>query len=113
MSSKKPLPTWNLFVILSGRGGVGKTLLSMLLTVALMLRERTPRIIEADLQRRLRLLFPERVTTIDIDQVEALENDPLAVARAFAAIPQAAREAALATGVDVILDGVYRKPYPH
>jgi len=93
-----------MFVILSGRGGVGKTLLAMLLTVALLIRNRTPRIIEADLQKRLDLLFPDRVTTIDIDQLEALEEDPLALARVFAAIPQAAREAGAASCADVIVD---------
>ena len=56
------------------------------------------------MQKRLHLLFPERVTTVDIDKIEAMESDPLAVARAFAAIPQAAREVASKTGTDVILD---------
>jgi hypothetical protein len=103
MGSKRSA-AWKMFVILSGRGGVGKTLLAALLTVALLLQKRSPRIVEADLQKRLQLLFPGRVTIIDIDRLEALEEDPLALARVFAAIPQAAREAASAIGADVILD---------
>lgn len=88
------LAFWKCFVILSGRGGVGKTLIASLLTAALLLRDRAPAIIEADMQRRLELLFPKFVQLIDIDQLDALAEDPMALARAFAAIPQAARDAA-------------------
>lgn len=83
---------------------MGKTLLSMLLTVALLIRNRTPRIVDADLQKRHQLPFPDRVTSIDIDQLEALEQDPLALARVFAAIPRAAREAGSSSCTDVVLD---------
>lgn len=103
MASKRSA-TWKMFVILSGRGGVGKTLLAMLLTVALLIQNRTPRIVDADLQKRLQFLFPDYVTSVDIDQFEALEQDPLALARAFAAVPQAARAAAASVCTDVIVD---------
>lgn len=96
---------WKLFVIVSGRGGVGKSLISMLLAVALLLRGREPRIIEADLQRRLEFLFPERTSTIAIDQLEALaEGDPLALTKAFSLIPRAAREVAAQGSADLIVD---------
>lgn len=81
--NSQDIVAWKCFIILAGRGGIGKTLIAMLLTVALLLRNRTPAIVEADLQKRLHLLFPDLVTTIDIDQLDALAEDPLALARAF------------------------------
>lgn len=101
--NSQDLVAWKCFIILAGRGGIGKTLVAMLLTVALLLRNRTPAIVEADLQKRLHLLFPDLVTTIDIDQLDALAEDPLALARAFSAIPKAVRDAA-AKKTDVIVD---------
>jgi hypothetical protein len=98
-------PLWMLFLIVSGRGGVGKSLISMLLAVTLLLKGREPKIIEADMQRRLEFLFPDRTQTIEIDQLEALaDGDPLALTRAFSLIPRAAREAAAVGNADLIID---------
>jgi CobQ/CobB/MinD/ParA nucleotide binding domain len=94
---------WACFVVAAGRGGVGKTTISMLLAAILLLEGRTPTILEADLQNRLNLLFPDLVTTVDIDQLDALADDPLALARAFSSIPRAVRTAAV-TRTDVIVD---------
>ena len=97
------LAGWKCFLVVAGKGGIGKTLVAMLLAVALILRNRTPTILEADMQRRLPLLFPDLTTTIDIDQLDALADDPMALARAFSAIPKAVRDAA-AKKSDVIVD---------
>jgi len=96
--SSQPLmdaaPFWRCFTILAGRGGIGKTLTAMLLTVALLQKKRKPKILQADIQTRLQALFPDFTVNIDIDQLENMENDPLALARAFSAIPRTVRECA-------------------
>jgi hypothetical protein len=82
---------WTLFIIVAGRGGIGKTLLAALLTTALLKLGRPPLLVQADIQRRLDALFPDLTTTINIDKLEELEKNPLALARAFAAIPTTMR----------------------
>jgi hypothetical protein len=94
---------WTLFIIVAGRGGIGKTLLASLLTTALLKLGRPPLLVQADIQRRLDSLFPDLTTTINIDKLEELEQNPLALVRAFAAIPTTMRICA-ADGRDEIVD---------
>ncbi len=82
---------WTLFIIVAGRGGIGKTLLAALLTTALLKLGRPPLLVQADIQRRLDSLFPDLTTTINIDKLEELEQNPLALVRAFATIPTTMR----------------------
>jgi hypothetical protein len=94
---------WTLFIIVAGRGGIGKTLLAALLTTALLKFGRPPLLVQADIQRRLDSLFPDITTTINIDRLEELTANPLALVRAFAAIPSTMRICA-ASGRDEIVD---------
>ncbi len=97
------LPLWRAFIICGGRGGIGKTLLAMLMAVVLLKIDRRPRLLQADIQQRLEKLFPDLTTTISIDQIEALADDPLALVKAFSEIPRAARLCA-AENRDLVVD---------
>lgn len=97
------LPLWRAFIICGGRGGIGKTLLAMLMTVVLLKIGRRPRLLQADIQQRLEKLFPDLTTTISIDQLEALADDPLALVKAFSEISRAARLCA-AENRDLVVD---------
>lgn len=94
---------WSLYIIVAGRGGIGKTLLAALLTTALLKLGRPPLLVQADIQRRLDTLFPDLTTTINIDRLEELSQNPMALVRAFAAIPTTMRICA-AGGRDEIVD---------
>jgi hypothetical protein len=94
---------WLAMIVVSGRGGVGKTLLTSLLATTLLQAGRAPVLVQADTQRRLDALFPDLTTTIDINLLDELANDPLAVAKAFSPIPKGMRIAAHNHG-DAIVD---------
>lgn len=94
---------WLLLVIVAGRGGIGKSLLATLLTVALLRLNRPPLLVQADIQRRLDVLFPDLTKTINIDKLEELTENPMALINAFSAIPATMRICA-AGGRDEIVD---------
>lgn len=82
---------WLLLIIVGGKGGIGKTLLATLLTTTFIASGRPPLLVQADLQRRLDAHFPELTATIDINALENIDEDPLALVRAFALIPKTMR----------------------
>lgn len=96
-------PIWIMYLIVAGRGGIGKTLLAVLLATLLLRLNRPPLLLQADIQRRLDALYPDLTSTISIDKLDELANDPLALVRAFSAIPARMRECAAAAR-DLIVD---------
>ena len=94
---------WLLIIIAAGRGGVGKTLLAAMLAAYLLRLGRPPLLIEADVQRRLHALYPALTVPVNINCWEEMQQDPLALARAFARIPEVARVCA-AAGRDQLVD---------
>jgi hypothetical protein len=72
-----------LLFVLSGKGGVGKTLLSLLISDLYDLNDRPLDIIQIDDQNRLAKSLARNVVTIDIALLKKARKDPGALMRAF------------------------------
>jgi hypothetical protein len=73
-----------LIFVLSGKGGVGKTLLSLLIADLFDLNDHTLDVIQIDDQNRLARSLARNVVTIDIALLKKARKDPGALMRAFA-----------------------------
>lgn len=80
------LPLVLLILVLSGKGGVGKTLLSLLLADLHDLNAIPLDVVQIDDQQRLSKTLGRDVATIDIALLRKARKDPNALTRAFAAL---------------------------
>lgn len=103
-------PNWLLLIIVGGKGGIGKSLLATLLATIFGTFGNPPLLVQADMQKRLEELFPETIT-IDINALENIDDDQLALVRAFSPIPASMRICA-ANRRDQIVDvaATWHKP---
>lgn len=95
---------WLLAVLLSSVGGMGKSLSAEMMALYLKSTSANVQVFSADVQNRLaEKLGSDCVQTIDVDLLDAANDDPLALIKAFAPFTKAVTMAP-ATGSSIVLD---------
>jgi hypothetical protein len=95
---------WHLTAVLSAVGGMGKSFTTEIITLYKMSVMADVQVFSADVQSRLAVKLGEgRVRTINIDLLDAVADDPLAVLRAYSPLADAVMRSA-ETGGSIVLD---------